>query len=174
MDDLDIEESDVLFLTGVFINSNSTIDDMFFAELNQNNTKTDKIVYSQFPKKFYNVDSWPSKLNICCWACHTKIEEKPYPIPINMQYSGKQTIFGVEGVVCSFPCMARYINESPSNTRWEKTRFMFNLFEVFFGKKVCQIPAAPSPLDQHKYGGNLSENEYRHRIQTIMETLLSD
>lgn len=172
--DFEFEEEQILFLRGVFVKDlNRRMDDDYYDSLTVDTNTTETITYNKFPRRFYNLETWIKTSNLECVNCSNKILH-PIPIPSNMKYSGKQKIFDIERIACSFPCAMKYLNNSMYNNRWERVQALLYLFYIFHGVKVTNIPESKDRLEQIRYGGVISADEFIKTNNEIVEKLIID
>lgn len=175
MDFDDEGEGDILFLRGVFVKDMDTkMEDAYYDSLTVTTNNTEIITYNKFPRRFFNLDTWIKKSNLLCVTCSNKIRGVPVPIPSNMKFSGKHKVFDVERIACGFPCGIRYLNKSTYNNRWDRIQQLFQLFYIFHGVHVKNIPESKDRLDQIQYGGVIPIIEYNQNNEEIVEKLIID
>lgn len=77
--------------------------------------------------------------------------------------------FETEGIVCSFNCMASYIDENSSNPLFMNSRYlMYLLYQKLFGSfPQNHIMKAPSWKLRKEYGGPFTDEEYEQCLQNI-------
>ena len=77
--------------------------------------------------------------------------------------------FETEGIVCSFNCMASYIDENFTNPLFMNSRYlMYLLYQKLFGAfPQNHIMKAPSWKLRKEYGGPFSDEEYEQCLQNI-------
>jgi hypothetical protein len=103
----------------------------------------------------YNTDTTP-----CCFYCTLSIPEEWNPVP------------AYDGIFCSFHCARSYSIEYR-----KPYSVLINLFRKLKRKEAPIITRSPDRLLLHKFGGSLSEEEYRrmfnsqYPVQTISQSM---
>jgi hypothetical protein len=163
----------------------------------------DSIVFNKIPKTFTSINTWPKKTNLKCWTCDFTFDTVPKFVPVyikertnntnnsSCQYCYSNQIvdptcadckvlkalpdieIGVLGNMCSFGCVALYIN-----TNYHKRDVAFKLldnlcelYRYFTGKNAHYIPPSPSKTDLVQYGGDKLDIQFRAEIKKIDESI---
>lgn len=111
----------------------------------------------------YN-NKWPNMSPYACWNCDMFFECPPVGIP-DKEFLGKYYCYGN---FCSFQCAYRYLYEKEFNTNsfYQKYSILCYLYQqsnnLSFDSVIIMSPAKET---REKYGGNLSDNEYKKIIQ---------
>ena len=142
-------------------NSNSNNNDMYTNNsINESNENNDRI-----KDKFHSYEEWYNN-SILCWYCANNFNNKPIFIPKRIS----NTNLDVYGNFCSFPCSCKYINlhyKGNDNLRSSYINNLKYLYKVFNNKEVNIIPEAPDKEIMKKYGGFMTENEYKEAIKKL-------
>jgi hypothetical protein len=102
-------------------------------------------------------DSWPEKTNIFCWWCAHSFETTPIPCPV--RYDDIRDRYEVNGVFCSWPCVAAH---SVSEYASLATVYQFrnSIMDISQGE-IEDIKIAPPRFCLKNFGGHLDIKEYR-------------
>jgi hypothetical protein len=127
------KRTNLLILTGVFDFSESTV---------QANTTSKQ--YSQIPKRFTSVATWPKNTNLLCWSCGNSFSDYPKFVAMNPEIKNGDDICDVKGNFCRWPCASNYIDkEMPKSQKKDLHRFL-TIFESKFSKRRKEIiPCSP-------------------------------
>lgn len=136
-------------------------------EILYNSYKTPK--FNTIPTTFTNLNNWIKSTNLKCWYCDMNFNNVPVFIPkyINLTQSGK--ILDVYGNFCSFSCAKSFLDLNKTNKHWEMYEQLKILFYIFHNKKISDIPTAPNKYDLKCYGGTMTENDFREKIQSLLQ-----
>jgi hypothetical protein len=102
---------------------------------------------------------WPKSTNIHCWHCTYQFNTTPLPCPV--EYDELKKKFKVNGVFCSWGCVARYSIDN------YKSLSLVNIFRNQVVKKTNSdepldiIPIAPSRFVLEKFGGPFKIDKFR-------------
>jgi hypothetical protein len=136
------------------------------------NTVTPSVkVYSEIPKEFTDVKTWPTFTNLKCHHCGVIPKDYPRFIPTNPRKdaAGKFRC-GVIGVFHTWNCAAAYIEtQIPERIRRETQRVLCIVEEKFTGRRRAYIPAAPPCTEKREYCGSsgLTPVEYDRKIADL-------
>jgi len=161
----------ILFLSRVypsdFIDIEYALEDKLLEGL-PTETENETIIYNNIPKIFYNLDSWIKSTNILCWHCHISFDSVPVFCP---KYKYNSTSFEVQGNFCSFPCASKWNDKnSRPNEKSRKTKLLVELYFIFYGDTVMQVPMAPDYVDMIAYGGFLTREQFEDVITLSMSS----
>lgn len=171
-DGFDTDTPLILHLRGVFMRKNT---DEYKIDGYEPDTVKHHITYTRFPRKFCGLKTWIENTQIHCFSCTNGFSDRPVPITNSYKKTASGSYeFNVKGIACSFPCAQRYINKSPKNERWELENMLRIVFYIFYMKKVETIPEAYDMYEQERFGGTISDSDFRARNKHILDTLLSD
>ena len=115
------------------------------------------------PQSFDNLSTWIESTSIVCWYCTLPIEGVPVPMPISRSM-GK---YDTEGLFCTFNCVCAYVmehNKSKAEINVIKT-LMQELYQIFYNKTIEFITPSPSKTKLEKFGGHMSDAEYKKQMQ---------
>jgi hypothetical protein len=107
--------------------------------------KEPTIEYSEIPKKFISVESWPKSTNLLCWSCSRSFTNPPAFIPTNPKIDNEnRDVCDVIGNFCRWSCASRYVKEVlPEPMRYDHNKYIC-LFESKFTDVRREI-VKPSP-----------------------------
>lgn len=159
------QNNNVLFIEGI------TSLDKISKTMNNSTIISDDIIidelYDSFRHKFTGINNWDFT-NICCYNCSLSFKEKPVFIPKKIN---SETNIEVLGNFCSFSCAIRYINTYYSNDDSVRCNYINSLKYLYSrfhdGKRISYIPEALPKEVMKKYGGDLTEKEYREEIKKL-------
>jgi len=181
--DLKIVRRNILFLKGIYKKDCNSMEEMFtnqlmdkFKESDSNDRYVD-VIYDTIPTTFTTVDKWVKSTNLKCWNCDCNFSNMPCFIPISLDPSkhGKEYTMDVYGNFCSFPCAASHINSNFRDDLWNKRMLLKILYSKFHGgKKIIEIPDAPSKTMMQQYGGTINVAEYRKMLTEITNSCHTD
>jgi len=149
------------FLSNNNINQNININ---------NKRQIDKILQNRFNKDntiellsqmatLNNHTKYPIKTDISCfWCCHN-FDNIPWGMP--MKYEDEK--FHLFGIFCSPNCVASYIFNNYKSDFWEYYSLLNLLYFKIFGKIETILPA-PDKICLDKFGGELSIEKYRQKL----------
>jgi len=128
--------------------------------LQNDNNNTDRI-----KDKFISIDEWYNN-NILCWYCTCSFNNKSVFIPkkINPHY------IDVEGNFCTFNCCFKYINIYYKIDDKIRNNYINNLkylYKLFHDKDIKLIRESPDKELLKKFGGFMSEQEYKEAIKKL-------
>lgn len=129
-------------------------------------------IYDILPQEFTSLSTWPQKINLCCWNCTLAFDTVPIFIPELI----RQLPFTmrVKGNFCSFGCAITYIFEIYSDKIYVRDNYITNLnilYFIFTGNHPIKILRSPSRINLKKFGGHLSEDQYREEVSVLMESI---
>lgn len=171
-------QRNILFLKGVFKKDCTSIEDIFDNRITEesefiagNDAFINENKYDKIEKKFVNLKSWHSSVNIKCWSCCLQFDNVPVFIPTSIDQPSEESEYGemdVLGVFCSFNCAVWYIERHCEEERkWEYKNMLKILFKIFKGKDINEIKPSKDRWCMVQYGGNMNPNEYREHIYNI-------
>lgn len=150
---------------------------LLLSNTNDYNFESQNINYNKLPQIFSNINSWPKKTNLLCWHCSLNFNTVPIFIPKaiepiiskNTDLNDEKYSISIYGVFCSFGCAWKFI-DSGSYSKVEKieqkNKLSF-LYKYFYKVKMQEIISYPEPYIMKQYGGELSIEEYKHKIDTF-------
>lgn len=108
-----------------------------------------------------------------CWHCDLKCSKDFIFVPTTVRESGSVVGMKVEGCFCSWPCVLAYVYNT--NTALKADTLRVNLASYFkcAGPKdalFASITRAPPRTERVEYGGNLSEQDYIHLLESCGPT----
>ena len=154
-------------------NDNDNDNDNEFRLLHINNISEEKqhIIFEtnddKIKEKFITLEEWYPN-NILCWYCTCSFNNKPIFIAKKINIDN----IDVEGNFCSFHCCFKYINIYYIIDDKIKNNYINNLkylYKIFNNKDVKIIRESPSRELLKKFGGFMSELEYKESIKKLKD-----
>jgi len=160
-------------------------------------TKNDDV--KQF---FISKEKWITKTNLLCWHCTNSFNGAPWFIPLQIN---KKLVTGDSGFCSEFsdyeilssqddireikiyvvfgnfcgPCCAKsyleYSKDPELSNKWQCNELLKELFFIFYGIKIVEIPTAENPRRQRKFCGTIGITEQQYfeinekKIQTYLK-----
>lgn len=134
-----------------------TISQKFANSLEEDN----KIVFDRLPQRFESVKTWPKTCNLRCNYDGFEFSTPPVFVPLTINRDGTMD---VHKCFCSFPCAMNYIenNELYTNSKWELTYNLYELYKKFHGQRPKFIlPASDKDVIEEYGGGKKTVYEWR-------------
>jgi len=131
------------------------------------------IHYDKIPDKFIGLSTWTKTTNLHCWGCDSAFDEIPKFIPTSITENLEGQIeIGVKGVFCTFYCVSRYIHDMygtdlTNSEGWRMQDRLAVLYGLFTGKTLSTIPLSPCKTTMERYGGDLTEEDYRNKLRRM-------
>jgi hypothetical protein len=162
----------ILTLTGITPSSWKSIEAQREEEmLLAHEDRPEAVTYSDpIPTVFTCLEMWPIETNLLCFNCGLKFNGPPKSFPISRRETTAGLIeFNVRGNMCSFPCVRSWIDIScrDSAERHEALRNLSLFYFMFTGRQKSDIPPAPDRTLLKSYGGPLSEDAYKQKINAF-------
>lgn len=127
-----------------------------------------KARYDSRPQTLAAGENWPESLHLRCAACPQMVEREPRFVPRFSECVGDEVRFGVEAVTCSYACASRFIVDRFRGEHAMRAQILLCMMcKMQTGCQVSYILPAPSYLELEEYGGAISREEFRARIQKI-------
>lgn len=172
LDFIPIKTERILRLRGVFIGDLTNIIQLHEQNIQEHiqHEFSEKIVeYEPLPSMFKDITSWVKNTNLCCWNCDLQFSGIPCFIPKSIEPTVNGEIINVYGCFCWFNCAKSHINKSddPTYIKIDRYNMLLKLYKKFTGTDVNDIPDAPNKYDMCKYGGSMTETEYRSHLYTL-------
>src|SRR3990167_4368313 len=169
-----------LYETKYIYISKSNIPINFLDSLNIKKIDTEDILKQRLPEDLCLCDKtggkWPQVSQYCCMNCELEFPGSPIGIPDKF-ISGK---FYCYNNFCWFPCAFRYLydHEYHSTHYWYKVNLLNSMYNIYLHKSNVSnvsnvsnepnefklIIMAPSRILKQKYGGFLSDDDFRKCI----------
>ena len=129
-------------------------------------------VYTEVPKRFTSVETWPQFSNLKCWVCSRLPDSYPKFIPIYPERSERNNTDSCDpyGNFDTWNCAVRYIErELPESQRPDLMRLTCLFESKFTGRRREKIMPAPTPALMKDYCGNngISQLEYQQMIDRL-------
>ncbi len=167
----------VLVLKGVSLSELVSIDKLWGSD-DSPDTEKRKPKYCKLPEEFFGLDTWVLKSNLRCCRCRLKYNTIPISMPIRVVRNDTGQIgFKVKYNYCSFPCCMKAIasitDTSLREYRMEMLKIMFKyFFNIDLGTKT--IDGSPDTDNLEEYGGDLTQADFRKKINKITSRLVVD
>ncbi len=163
------KSSNLLIIREIFPDDFSRIDGIYVIKKNQIQEKAN--IYTEMPKRFTSVESWPVFSNLRCWECDRLPTSYPKFIPINPEKdpNGNDTC-DVYGHFDEWNCASRYImHEMPKEQQWDLAEFLCLFESKFSGKRREKIMPSPPKTMMEMYCGSrgVSPLKYKEKIEQI-------
>jgi len=144
--------------------------------ININSTKNITI-YEQLPKVFTTIENWPLKTNLRCWNCTLSFKRTPIFAPSYICYLSGSLKMGVHGVMCSFPCLARWLvnnHQQITNDLWEALKNAHYLYQIMYGATlITSIELAPPFTELKPFGGSINCEDFPNIIVDLEKKMHS-
>lgn len=114
-------------------------------------------------KIFKNTDSeitLNKESNYLCWWCGHSFKNTPFPLP-DKYYENKFYVFGN---FCSPSCACAYNVDMNDHKLWERNTLICKLYNELTGESLDMISPSPPKQIINSFGGNLTIEEYRAKI----------
>lgn len=157
----------ILVLSGITIQMYKSIDKQFEENLLESidsDNENEKVIYNKIPQRFNNLDTYQIQTNLKCWYCDLNFITRPIFIPKVIKNNYEMTI---HGNFCSFSCAITYININIKNkdVQWRYRDNLYVLYKLFNGTYPLHINPAPNKFDLECYGGELTQDEFRKKLE---------
>lgn len=170
------KEPSVLILKGVSLSELLSIDDLWSDSTNSKEVKA-KLKYCKLPEEFYGLDTWILKSNLQCCYCGLTYTTIPIGMPIRyIKREDGKSGFQVRYNFCSFPCCMKQIVNTIHDTSLREYRMTLLklMFNAFFNTDIGSetIEMAPDKLELQEYGGNLTIDDFKKKINRTTSRLV--
>lgn len=161
----------ILFIQGVYLNDgiflNDVLEEQMIKKLNISESHQEEILPDKLPYVYTGVENWPTTTNIPCWYCDLNFEGRPKFIPISIELIDGKYHMPREAVLCSFGCGFSYIDlyYHKCDDNIEKKNMLKLLRKDMTRKDSDEAEPAPSKYIMKKYGGDITESEYKNMIK---------
>jgi hypothetical protein len=173
MDLAPIKRTNLLILRGVYPKDFAPVDGIYDKSAVEIEKKVIEpaMVYTEIPKKFTSVESWPQFSNLKCWSCDQLPTSYPKFIPTYPEKDKDgNDICTPYGHFHEWNCATRFIEkEFPREQQWDALELV-DLFESkFSGKRRRKIPSAPSKTLMNAYCGKdgITPKQYNKMIEQL-------
>ena len=96
----------------------------------------------------------------CCWWCTLEIQDKEYNLPYKLDTNGK---YHVMGKFCSWECVKTY-NLKENRLKFGNIQgYIMQMRRHMYGK-IIPLQCAPERYFLQKFGGPMSEQEFRSHL----------
>ena len=118
------KKTSLLILRGVYAKDFSPIDSIYDKNSKREFKVEPDTVYTEMPKKFTDVESWPQFSNLKCWNCDQLPDSYPRFIPMNLESGiAGSDICDVYGHFDKWNCAVNHvIKEFPKDQQWDALR----------------------------------------------------
>lgn len=156
------KKSNLLCLRGVFLRDlETTITSVVVPEPEQPQT-----LYTEIPKRFVGVSTWPIACNLRCWECSQVCHSYPTFIPTNFTADECD----VYGVFDHWNCAVRHAQkEFPASRVWDTLKAICLFESKFSGRLRQKIMPAPSKVLMIEYcgKGGLTPKQFNDKIAIL-------
>lgn len=174
MDLIHVKRTNLLILRGIYPKDFAPTDSIYEKTIVNETEKTRTeplVVYTEIPKRFTSVDTWPKFSNRKCLSCDLMPESYPAFIPHDPERDANgNDVCDVDKRehFCTWNCGARYVEkEYPKDQIWDTLKTMCLFESKFTGKLREKIPSAPSKTLMIQYGGELTPKQFREKINQL-------
>jgi len=117
------------------------------------------IKYDNLPKYYIDKDTWIETTNLCCLYCGITIGENPWPYITSAEENANlQTVYEVNGLFCSPPCIKNYINPQHE----QALRLTIKVVSKLIGITCEDIPRGENKQQLIRYSGiGLTDKEFK-------------
>lgn len=162
-------KTNLLYLKGVYLKDFLSTDDIKYVVVDNPVSVVDP--YNTIPKKFINVQSWPTTTNLKCWNCDLLFQCYPKFIPINPERAPEgYDVFGVLGNFHEWNCAVKYVKEKmPLEQQWDAIKLINLIAGKFTGKMHTRIQPSPEKTEMKQYCGEegITSKQYFEKIDNL-------
>lgn len=126
--------------------------------------------FDKIPATFTGMATWPESTNLHCWACGFTFDNAPAFVATYVSETEKGVEMGVRGVMCTFNCAERWIEDEYHGDPVTLWRMQENLILAYFlttGILPKKIEAAPRRNNLMQYGGSWTPDEFWERLRAL-------
>lgn len=174
MELLPAKRTNLLILRGVYPKDFAPIDSIYEKSSSTDVTQVKLepiVVYTEIPKRFISVESWPNFSNLKCWECDQLPASYPKFIPVNPERDKDgNDVCETHGHFCEWNCAVRFVaKEFPKEQQWDTLQSICLFESKFSGKRREKIIAAPSKTCMKQYCGNsgITPKQYREKMAML-------
>jgi hypothetical protein len=172
---MEFKKSNLLILKGIFpadfTPGESVVVTKKAAHTEQSVKSEPTTVYSELPKCFRDVPSWPKSSNLKCWACDLLFTLYPKFVPMNPERDcDGNDICDALGNFCQWNCVVKYIRTVfPKDQQADMERLVCIFQEKFTGRRREKIPPSPDKTERKEYCGEkgLTVKQFRDKIEQL-------
>jgi hypothetical protein len=136
------------------------------SDTNNNTDSLKKIKIVTILKNIVSEDSWPEKVDVCCWWCCHKFDCSPCTLPT--KYDSLRKRFTFIGLFCSWNCTKSYNYETSDQLVHQRNTFITLLIQQMYGiVEAIAIKPAPPRQILKMFGGYLDIEEFRNTNSSI-------
>lgn len=125
------------------------------------------IIYTEIPKRFTSVETWPTFSNLLCWNCSLLPLSYPRFVPLNPEKDkDDKDVCDTHGNFCEWNCVVRYTIKEFPDQKWDILEAICLFESKFSGKRKKKIMPAPSKTKMAAYCGKdgLSPKQWREQV----------
>ena len=182
-----------LFLHGVFKRDARKLEDMLRDQLLNEDycIVPDVKTYDAIPVNYTSDETWPKSCDFQCWWCTLTFKGMPRFMPLSIEpisngpignvltaselkqiINRKAILIPTKGIFCTVNCVAAYIYVHIHDLadRLNKIAMLKYVYELQTKKKIKDIQPSPPPTDMVQFGGNMSIQQYRSKLESLDET----
>lgn len=171
--DQPLKKTNILILRGVYPKDFAPVDNIY----EKTNPDVDRskiepaIVYTDMPKKFTSVATWPRFSNLKCCECDQLPTSYPKFIPQNPEKDNAgEDICDVFGHFCEWNCAVRFAQkEFPKEQQPDILQYICLFESKFSGKRKEKIMPCPRKTEMKAYCGNngITPKQWREKLDAI-------
>ncbi len=129
--------------------------------------------FDVIPHKYTSLSTWILQTNTLCGHCGMKFDTVPIFIPKYLDNtSGNLSIVISKMLFCSFPCAAKYIEDTSIGAdRQNKQDMLKFIYKEFTGLTIDSIPHAPDKSEIDTYAGGdatYTSNSFKKLISKMI------
>lgn len=123
--------------------------------------------YTDIPKTFTSVATWPKKSNLKCWECGLVPDSYPKFIPMYPRKVDGADVCDAHGHFCEWACVARHIQTNNFPNKLELLEIVLIFEAKFSGNKKKMIVASPPKTLMQDYSGasGCTVEEYKRKLR---------
>lgn len=163
----------ILRLPGISLSTYKSVEDLFDEKiLNKLESQEINTVYDKVPNSFSGLRNWPKQTNLKCITCDRLFREIPkfYPKDLARDGSGNIEMSPIDGFMCSFACVRRYIDflQLKRDERWNAFDRLNLMYEIFTGEDAkAEILHSPNKTEREEYGGTWDMHKYITELKKV-------
>ncbi len=145
----------IIFIEGVYTSDISDIFADSLSEDSNSDSERDVSKYDIIPNKYTGLSEWPLTTNVICAHCGMTHSNPPVFIPKYFNTTSKKISITINKILfCSFPCAAKYIEDtSIGSERRNKHDMLKFVYKEFTGNDIAEIPLAPNRSEIDIFAG---------------------
>jgi hypothetical protein len=169
--DRPIKKTNLLILRGVSLKDFLSIESIFDKKTSECLKSEPVIVYTELPKKFLGMDTWPTFSNLKCWECDQLPISYPKFTPLNPEKDRiGNYICDIHGHFCEWNCVVSYVIKTfPKDQQWDILQYICLFESIFSGLKKEKIMPAPPKTLMKSYCGRdgITPKQWRDKLAQL-------